>query len=328
MTLATSKKATSADETEHSGIRLRCPSCGAESGTLGETYTMGKACVSCEFRFENRDGILWALTPRRLEVYAQFLQEYSIVREAEGRGSENAAYYLALPFRDLTGRNCSQWAIRSRTFTYFERQVLPQFEGSHGLDILDLGAGTGWLSYRLNQRNHRAVAVDVFTDPKDGLGAARHYQAGPGSLFPKLAAEFDNLPFVDAQFDLAIFNSSLHYSTDYTKTLAEARRCLRSSGAILILDSPIYRRPEHGERMREERHRFFEASFGFRSDSILSREYLYDALLDELAASVGLKWRIYRPWYGWRWQLRPWRARMQRQRPPSRFMILVGTLTK
>lgn len=289
---------------------------------------MGVTCDPCGFRFENREGILWALPPYRQEVFARFLDEYSIIRKAEGRGSDNPDYYLSLPFRDLNERNADQWAIRCRTFTCFEKQVLPQFEDGHGLDILDLGAGTGWLSYRLARRNHRPVAVDIFTDSRDGLGAARHYQTALGCLFPRLAAEFDNLPFADNQFDLAIFNSSLHYSTDYSRTLAEAKRSLKPSGTILVLDSPVYKRPEHGERMREERHRFFEASFGFRSDSVPSREYLDDALLDELASMLELRWEMYRPWYGWKWHLRPWRARLKRQRPPSRFMILAGKSTR
>ncbi len=310
------------------GIRLRCPVCHAEAGTLGNGQAVVKRCDSCGFRFENRDGILWALTGQRQEVYARFLEEYSIVRQAEGRGSEDPEYYLALPFRDLTGRNSGQWAIRSRTFNCFQTHVLPLFEGSQGLDILDLGAGTGWLSYRLARRNHRPVAVDILAEPRDGLGAARHYQTDLGRLFPRVAAEFDNLPFVEDQFDLAIFNASLHYSTDYSKTLAEALRCLKPPGAVLVLDSPVYRRPEHGEKMREERHRYFEATFGFRSDSIPSREYLYHALLDELASTLRLKWRTYQPWYGWKWHLRPWKARLKRQRPPSRFVILVGKPTR
>ena len=38
-----------------------------------------------------------------------------------------------------------------------------------------------------------------------------------------------------------------------------------------------------------------------------------------------LSWEIYKPWYGWKWALRPWKARLRRQRPPSRFWILVAT---
>ncbi len=79
--------------------------------------------------------------------------------------------------------------------------------------------------------------------------------------------------------------------------------------------------------MREERHNYFERHFGFRSDSIPSVEFLDDDLLRDLARDTGLKWKVYRPWYGWRWHLRPWRAWIKRRRPPSRFQVLVGSWT-
>ncbi len=307
-----------------SEIKLRCPACKAINGCQ-ETLSKGGECSSCGFHFEHNGGIFCALPPYRQKAYARFLDEYCKIRHAEGRGSDEREYYLALPYRDLTGRNSSQWIMRGRTYRYFEKWLLPKFENHGELDILDLGAGTGWLSYRLARRKHRPIAVDIFVDARDGLGAAHHYEIALGKLFPLVMAEFDNLPFADNQFDLAIFNSSLHYSTDFDRTLAEAKRCLKPSGSVIVLDSPIYKRPEHGEMMREERHRYFEAQYGFRSDSIPSIEFLDDALLARLEGSLGLKWKIYRPWYGWKWYLRPWKARIKGTRPPSRFHILVGS---
>jgi len=299
-------------------VRLRCPACGSLDGRQA-------TCASCGFEFELEDGILKALPPQRRQVYSRFLQEYSTIRKAEGRGSENPAFYLSLPFRDLTGRQSGQWAVRAKTYRFFERHILPEFERGRGLDVLDLGAGTGWLSYRLAKRRNKPVAVDILTDSQDGLAAARHYGTELNGLFPLVEAEFDRLPFADAQFDLVIFNASLHYSTDYLTTLAEARRCLRFSGKVVIFDSPIYRRREHGEKMREERHTYFQAQYGFRSDSIPSLEYLCGASLKELAERLHLRWTVYRPWYGLKWHFRPWKALLKRERPPSRFYILVGS---
>lgn len=107
----------------------------------------------------------------------QFLREYGAVRHAEGRGSDDPAYYLALPYRDLSGQNDQQWQIRGRSFRYLERVILPPLErrAERPLDILDLGAGNCWMSYRLALRKHRPVALDIFSDQRDGLGAVRHY---------------------------------------------------------------------------------------------------------------------------------------------------------
>lgn len=256
------------------------------------------------------------------EARQRFLEEYRQIRYAEGRGSEDPAYYRALPYRDITGRNSAMWAMRTATYRYFEDRILAPLEKltNHPLDILDLGAGNCWMTYRISLRNHNACAADIFVDARDGLLAARHYP----QPFPAVAAEFDDLPFRDASFDLVVFNASLHYSTDYEVTLSEARRCLRPDGQLVVLDSPVYRKREHGERMAEERHKQFEKQYGFRSDAVRSIEFLDQPTLRRLSETLGITWTVYRPWYGWGWHLRPVKAWLQRRRPPSRFWILVG----
>ena len=252
----------------------------------------------------------------------RFLSEYAIIRHAEGRGSGDAAYYDALPYRDLSGRNSRQWAIRARSYRYFERRILAPIERAAGrrLRILDLGAGNGWMSYRLSLRGNEVVALDIFADRLDGLGAIHKYCTPLSGV----VAEFDNLPFHEAAFDLAIFNSSIHYSPDYSRTLTEVRRCLLPTGLVIVIDSPVYRLPEHGERMREERHAHFKQTYGFRSDAMRSIEYLDEKTLAELSEKLGIEWGRRRPWYGWNWALRPLRARLTGSRPPSQFFILTG----
>jgi SAM-dependent methyltransferase len=247
----------------------------------------------------------------------RFLDDYLRIRRAEGRGSDDPAYYLALPFQDLSGKLASQWEMRGRTYRYFESRVL----GRNKLRVLDLGAGCGWMSYRLSLAGHRPVAVDILTDGRDGLGAARHYPA-----FPRFEAEFDRLPFADASFDLAVFNASVHYSADYVKTLAEVRRCVRKDGRIVILDSPVYRERVHGELMRKERRDQFLQRYGTESDHIRSVEYLDLATIEGLARELKIDWRVHKPWYGVAWHLRPLKAWLKGARPPSRFWILEGIL--
>jgi ubiquinone/menaquinone biosynthesis C-methylase UbiE len=254
----------------------------------------------------------------------RFLEDYSRIRKAEGRGSDDPDYYLELPYRDLSGHLAAQWKMRGRTYRYFENRILPAMERDRPLDLLDLGAGCGWMSYRLALRGHQPVAVDILTDGRDGLGAARHYSGK--AAFPRFNAEFDQLPFQDASFDAALYNASLHYSSDYSKTLLEARRCVRPGGRIVILDSPVYREREHGERMRRERHEQFLAQYGTESDHIRSIEYLDLATIDSLTRQIGIEWRVYKPWYGFAWHLRPLKASLKGSRPPSRFWILEGTL--
>ena len=251
-----------------------------------------------------------------------FLEQYSTIRRAEGRGSNDPEYYRALPYRDISGMNSDQWKIRACSYRCFERLVLrPEAQRlRRPLHILDLGAGNGWLSHRLASHGHNAVALDIFTDRLDGLGAIRHYNAD----LPGVAAEFDTLPFGPKTFDLIVFNSSLHYSSDYRKTFREARRCLRPAGLLVLIYSPVYRAREHGEQMRAERQKYFQSTYGFPSDALHSIEYLDEPTLAALAEELGITWARFHPWYGWRWALRPLRAKLRRQRPPSRFMVLAG----
>ena len=142
------------------------------------------------------------------------------------------------------------------------------------------------------------------------------------------AAADPNSPFPEACFDLAIFNASFHYSSDYRRTLAEIRRCLRPSGRVVIMDTPVYQRREHGEMMRAERRTHFERVYGFPSDALKSVEYLDFPMLQALAKDVGIDWKYGEAWYGLNWALRPWKAKLLGKRPPSKFMILVGRFKK
>ncbi len=255
----------------------------------------------------------------------RFLADYARIRHAEGRGSHDAAYYLALPYRDITGALQDQWTIRGTSYRYLERYVLPGIEKrtARPLRVADLGAGNCWMSYRLALRGHRPIAIDILGDPLDGLAAGSHYQEH--AAFARVNAEFDDLPLAGGSLDLVVYNASIHYSTDYRRTLAEARRCLAPGGRFLIVDSPVYRRREHGEMMREERHRQFRSQYGFASDALDSIEFFDEPMLGELAHDLGIRWRIHRPWYGWQWAMRPWKARWKGKRPPSRFWILEGS---
>jgi SAM-dependent methyltransferase len=257
----------------------------------------------------------------------RFLDDYIKIRHAEGRGSLDSAYYLALPYRDITGRLEDQWTIRATSFRYLERRLLPPLEKQFGrpLRIADLGAGNCWLSYRLALRGHLPIAIDIQGDPLDGLGAGLHYQEH--AAFPLVCAEFDDLPLAAGSLDVAIYNASIHYSSDYRRTLTEIRRCLRPAGCFLIVDSPVYQRREHGEMMVRERHSQFQATYGFASDALESIEYFDQEMLAELGRDLGISWQVHRPWYGWQWALRPWKARWRGKRPPSNFWILSGRFT-
>ena len=310
-------------------LRLRCPLC-AEAMEEVELLrsSPGPTCATCGFEFKSERGIWRALSPSRQDRFEQFIREYQTVRAREGRSAAGAHYYLALPYKDLTGRNKWQWKIRSGSYRFWAEKILPVLEQTYtrGMDILDTGAGNCWMSYRLALRGHRPVAVDLLVNHEDGMGAAEHYLHYVPRRFPRFQAEMDRLPFDDGQFDAVVFNASFQYSEDYLRTLREALRCLRRPGHIFIIDSPHYAQDESGRKMVEEKHAEFQRKYGFRSDSIPSREYLTAETLENFSAGTGVKWRRFEPWHGLRWALRPLRARLLGRREPAKFFVLWATV--
>jgi SAM-dependent methyltransferase len=251
----------------------------------------------------------------------RFVREYRVVRRAEGWGSADGAYYRALPYRDLTRRFESIWRIRAKSFDTLVAAVVEPLERAspRALDVVDLGAGNAWLAYRLAQRGHHVIAVDVLEDPLDGLGAVRHYAR---KVLPVIA-EFDRLPLPTAGMDLAVFNASLHYSTSYDTTLREALRLLRPCGTLVILDTPMYTDPTSGAKMVREREAHFVRAFGFASNALPSEHYLTPARLDELSNGLGLRFQVYQPRLDWRSTGQRAIDGMRARRVPATFPLIV-----
>ncbi|HEY6324363.1 MAG TPA: methyltransferase domain-containing protein [Thermoanaerobaculia bacterium] len=298
---------------------LACPSCRQDLGPLSAHRGRGEVrCPGCGLVAPCGEGIWRFLPPAAAARFAPFLADYTRIRHAEQRGSDDPAYYLGLPECPADHPIAAQWALRRRTFAAFTSRVLPRL--GNGLRVVDLGAGVGWLSHRLALLGHHPMAVDLSAGDRDGLGASRHYRPA----WPRVQAEFDRLPLAAESADLVIFNASLHYSTDYEVTLAEALRVLTPGGTVAVLESPIYRHPESGRRMVEERRADFARRYGTRSESLPSCDYLTWEEIESLGRRLGVRFQVVIPWYGWRWAMRPWIARLGRRREPSRFAILLA----
>lgn len=298
-----------------SEVALRCPNCSID--------LPGVTCSRCGLRLETCDGIVRALSSDRIAYYARFLRDYERIREAEGRTSLASEFYCGLPYRDVTGRNSDQWRIRARTFDALQHDVLPRYVPAGGR-ILDLGAGNCWMSFRLALSGYIPFAVDILTNPKDGLGAAVHYRDQLPELFPRFQAELSRLPFQSGEFDAVIFNASFHYAEDAESVFCEALRCAGAGGIVVISDTPWYSNDESGRQMVSERREAFQAQYGSASDSLKSVEYLTDKRLIALADRAEIAWTIHTPRYGLRWRLRPIIARLHSRREPSKFRIYVA----
>jgi SAM-dependent methyltransferase len=298
-----------------------CPAChtALEQRSADELF-----CPAEGQTYPRRAGIWRFLSPERAEYYRQFAREYETIRRAEGRGSTDAVYYRALPYKDLSEKMPADWQIRARSFdTLLKRVLAPLEKSTPRLSVLDLGAGNGWLSSRLARRGHRVAAVDLLDNTFDGLGCFGYYD----SEFSPVQAEFDRLPFPDGSADLVIFNASLHYSTNIPASLAQALHVLADNGRLVILDSPVYHAAGSGEKMVREREDHFRQRFGFPSNALPSENYLTYDFLKALQAPLALKWKFLTPFYGLEWMLRPLKATLRSTREPAKFHVIIGKKT-
>jgi len=262
------------------------------------------------------DGIWRMLPPNRLSYFSQFIEDYERIRRSEGRGSQSATWYRDLPFPSQGTPFADDWRIRGKSY----QTLLTLLTSTKPLNILDLGAGNGWLSNRLAEQGHCVAAVDLLTNSFDGLGAQQNYT----THFTAIQAEYDHLPFDNNQFDVVIYNGSLHYALDYICTLQEARRVLRAHGHVTIMDSPVYHNQSSGKTMVNQREEHFERTYGTRSNALNSEHFLTYARLESLADQLDIRWHVHTPNYGLRWKLRPLKARLRGHREPAKFHVIVG----
>jgi SAM-dependent methyltransferase len=260
------------------------------------------------------------LVEERREALRAFVEPYETVRAGEKRAVVGPRHLRALPFRDLSRLRRREWSVRAKSFRALIARVVRPREEARGapLRILDVGSGLGWLAYRLSLRGHDVAAVDLLTNDSDGLGVHRHY----GRAFWPIEAEFDRLPFRDASVDLVVYNASFHYAAHYPTTLREGLRVLAADGRLVIMDSPLYRDGSSGASMVRERDDEFQRRYGLRGAR--AEGFLTHERLAGLRTQLGLAWDLVEPWYGVRWWLKPWVAKVRGLREPARFTLIVG----
>jgi O-antigen/teichoic acid export membrane protein/SAM-dependent methyltransferase len=293
-----------------------CPVCRGALTQVDEALR----CPVDELTFVCEAGIWRFLPPQRAAALAQFRQEYETVRRQEGRGSDDPAFYRALPFVADPA-----WAGRGHSYKGLLEQVIRPFtqKAQRPLRILDVGAGNGWLSHRLAEEGHVLTAVDLGVNRRDGLGAHVHYP----SSFTCLQAEFDQLPIEDGWADLVIFNASFHYSVKYEATLHEALRVLSETGQVVVVDTAVYQHPSSGQQMVAEREAAFVRQVGFASNALPSENFLTPARLDEIAQALRLRWRRVDTVPAWRRWVRRAKVAWRGQREPAQFPLILFSRT-
>jgi SAM-dependent methyltransferase len=110
----------------------------------------------------------------------------------------------------------------------------PQLEG---IDAIELGCGTGYVSSWLARRGARTVGID---NSAAQLETARSLQREHGIDFPLIHGNAEQVPRPDESFDLAISEYGASIWCDPLKWIPEAARLLRPGGRLAFLvNSPL-----------------------------------------------------------------------------------------
>ena len=235
-----------------------CPSCRGPLEVQGESdETEIKAglllCKQEGLTYPIAKGIPQLILPSRKQRVEQLVKDITRVRNVQGLAIDDWSYYLHLPYPDkdhskygLLAKPSTasplyrHWMSRARTFESLHDYI--RFE--EGITLLDLGAGSGWLSNRLSNR-FDTIAMDIDTGPHALLASQAFLSQG--KHIERCQGELANIPLQDKTVDIAILNSSAEFE-DLSLIGPEVKRVLKPNGTIYIADSPVFETSQgHGK---------------------------------------------------------------------------------
>lgn len=106
--------------------------------------------------------------------------------------------------------------------------------GRSGLEALDAGCGTGFLSFELAARGHRVTGIDFAPAM---LEAARKKAAENGAEVRFEQGDAENLRFAPGSFDLVVSRHVLWTLPHPEAAVTEWVRLLRPGGRLAVIDS-------------------------------------------------------------------------------------------
>ncbi len=136
---------------------------------------------------------------------------------------------------DYEGPGHANWAAEAPSWGIWgvpesELRMLP--DDLDGLDAIELGCGTAYVSAWLARRGARPVGID---NSEAQLATARRFQAEFDLGFPLLHGNAEEVPYPDASFDFAISEYGASIWCDPYRWIPEAARLLRPGGRLVFL---------------------------------------------------------------------------------------------
>ena len=114
-----------------------------------------------------------------------------------------------------------------------EVRILPEVRG---LDVIDLGCGTGYWCAWFARMGARPLGLDV---SEAQLDTARELQREHGVEFPLVHASAEAVPLGDESFDLAFSEYGAAIWCDPSLWIPEAQRLLRPGGRLVFMGNSV-----------------------------------------------------------------------------------------
>lgn len=189
----------------------------------------------CEFghHFPFSEGVYKILHPDFEQKITPFLNAFSDYRKPYTDKIE-VEKLRELPFSYTFDKNT--WEARKKDIRIFNKLIANE---NKSLNILDIGAWNGWFTHQLVKMSHKVVAVDLFVDEKDGLGANKYYDED----WISIQLNLNELDLLEGSFDVIILNRCLPYFESIEQTLRLLKSNLSDSGILFITGINRVRNP-------------------------------------------------------------------------------------
>ena len=161
------------------------------------------------------------------------MQEHSISESAEHVARNRVAWdRMAADYVESGRRNWSSDEVTWGIFSVPEARIGMLPPDLAGMDTIELGCGTAYVSAWLARRGARPVGID--NSPAQ-LATARRFQEEFGVSFPLHLGDAERTPFPDESFDFAISEYGAAIWCDPYRWIPEAARILRPGGRLSFL---------------------------------------------------------------------------------------------
>ncbi len=155
-----------------------------------------------------------------------------------------------LPFASKLNPHKEEWNLRVKSFLRFKNYLSQK---KSGLNILNLGCGTGWFAAQiLREQDHNFFCVDI--NLQELQQGARIFSS---ENLKFIYADIFLVKFPRSSFDMVIMDSSIQYFSDLSNLMRELFYLLHPYGEIHIIDSPFYK-DEELEIVKDKTNKYYE----------------------------------------------------------------------